>query len=191
MKSSAENWYAMANSYEPKQGRSYGWVLDYAKFRLQFTIGNGRYIEEKSLELFKIVLGISAAGWAAFSWLLSKGMVLAWAVELLICLSVVSLLVSGVYLLDAFGPSDRPVPLAEDVALRAIEQCEPGDGAIGIFSLTLAASTEYQSQLTSEKGKRMRRALWLIYFAGAGFILSLFLQVFLQRFPPFGPAVGQ
>lgn len=191
MKTITEKWYAMANSYKPKEGRSYGWVLDYAKFRLQFTFGNGRYIEEKSLELFKIVLAISAAGWAAFSWLMSKGVTLAWPVALLIGLSVISLVLASFYLLQAFGPSDRPVPLTEDVALRAIEQCEPGDGAIGIFCLTLTASTEYQSQLTCDKGRRMRRALWLIYFAGAGLTIALFLQVFLKTFLLLSPGVGR
>lgn len=184
MESLTEKWYGLANSYEPLKGRSYGWVLDYAKFRLQFTFGNGRYIEEKSLELFKVVLAISAAGLAGFSWLLSKGTALAWPVEILIGLSVLSLLVSSVYLLQAFGPSDRPVPLAEDVALRAIDKYESGDEAIGNFCLTLTASTEYQSQITCEKGRRLRRALWLIYFAVGGFTCSLFLQIFLKTFLP-------
>jgi hypothetical protein len=185
MRKTTKEWYALANSYEAKEGRGYAWLLDYAKFRLQFTFGNGRYIEEKSLELFKVILAIAAVGWAAFSWLLSKGIVLAWPVEILISLSVLSLLASGALLLKAFSPSDRPVPLAEDVALRAIEKYESGDRAIGNFSLTLTASTERQSEITCEKGKQMRRALWFIYFAVAGFTLSLFLQMFLKTFPLF------
>ena len=191
MGQTTEKWYALANSYEAKEGRSYAWLLDYAKFRLQFTFGNGRYIEEKSLELFKVILAIAAVGWAAFSWLLSKGIVPAWPVEILVGLSVLSLLVSGYFLLRAFGPSDRPVPLAEDVALRAIEKYESGDRAIGNFSLTLTASTERQSEITCEKGRQMRRALCLIYLAVAGLTLSLFLQTFLKMFPLSSLAVGR
>ena len=186
-----KEWYALANSYEAKEGRSYGWLLDYAKFRLQFTFGNGRYIEEKSLELFKLILAIAAVGWAAFSWLQSKGTLLAWPVETLVSLSVLSLLASGALLLKAFGPSDRPVPLAEDVALRAIEKYESGDRAIGNFSLTLTASTERQSEVTCEKGRQMRRALWLIYFAVAGLTFSLFLMMFPKTIPLFRLPVGR
>ena len=185
-----DKWYEMANSYTPDMSKSYGWVMEYAKFRLQFAFGNGRYIEEKSIGLFKTVLTICAGIWAVFSWILSRGIIPAWPVSCLVALSVILLLCSGMFALRAFGPSDRPVPLAEDVALRTVEKFESSEVAMGIFSLSLAASTQYQSQLTTDKGRMVRIALRFAYFAIMALVLSVFFQVYIQTFPTAGLAVG-
>ena len=54
MDSVEKEWYDKANSYQPQPGKNYGWVLDYAKFRLKFTFGNARYLEEKKPRPSKI-----------------------------------------------------------------------------------------------------------------------------------------
>ena len=191
MDSVEKEWYDKANSYQPQPGKNYGWVLDYAKFRLKFTFGNARYLEEKSLGLLKFVFSVAFGGWAVFSFLLSRGMLIDWPAMMLIVFGGLCLLNSGWHFVKAFGPTARPVPLAEDVALRSVDSSESVDGGMENFSLTLAASTEYQSKLTSQKGKSVRRGIRWAYGGTLLFILSLFWQVFRRMFPILSLAVGQ
>ena len=178
-----KQWFDKANTYEPKEGRAYAWVLEYAKFRLNFTFRNGRYIEEKALAVFKLVLGLAVGTWAVFTLLLSQGFIFTWPVKMGVVGGMVSLMISGLYTLRAFGPTKRLLPLTEDAALDAIDDADTPEGAMATFSLAMASSTEKQSEITNRKGQLLRVGLRFTYAAILFLSLLLFLVVILQRFP--------
>ncbi len=178
MRSDRRELYKEASSYGPQPGKEYRWVLDYARFRLEFTFENGRYIEEKSLSLVKTVLAVAAGAWAVFSLMLSAGSIPTWPVKLLVILAIASVLGSGVCALRAFAPSDRLVPTAEDDALGVVDNSASHEAAMATFSLILKESTEYQSKLTSQKGVYVRWGVRLVYLGVALFSAALFWVVF-------------
>jgi hypothetical protein len=183
-------WNEKANAYEPQPGKDYGWVLDYAEFRLQFTFANARYLEDKSMGFLKFVLSIAVATWGIVTFLLNKGLQFDLVGAVLAVLGSVFLAGSALLCLRSFGPSRRPVPLNEEVALRAIDHTESSEHSKAILSLGLAATTEYQSALTSQKGGMLSRGMYWGYAGILLIISSLFWLAFRQTFPTFGPLGG-
>lgn len=177
------DWLDKANAYRAgKSFGNYGWVFEYAKFRLQFAYGHARYMDEKAMSLLKLVLGVSAAI-SAISGLV--GLKFDAIGEIFVGLGILALIVSGIYCLRAFNPTERFYPLGEDVALRFMDSASSEGEALAGFSLATADSTEHENQVVSTKGYFILWGVRFVFAAISFFILAALWVVYLKIGPLF------
>jgi len=172
-----KKWYGAAEDFKPKVDRDYSWVWEYAKFRFDWACSNGRYIEDKAMNLFKFLLAIAAGFGAAISFLVSQKVVLTpWSYGFGI-LALLALLASGVGLLITFDPSDHLYPIEEEAALMCIDAHSPDEDCHANMSLAMTASTEFERQASNKKAKWLRWGLAASCASIVLFILALFLEI--------------
>lgn len=169
-------WYEKMNAFDPVEGRRYGWILDYAKFRFEWVFDKTRYVEEKGQGLLKLIVTLSAGAWALLSFLRSTGKPLEPACEILGLAGLAFLLASGYCALKISTPADHVYPRGEDRAIDYANCFAEQEGAMGRFSLLLGDSTEQEMFVTSEKVRWLTRGLRLAYLAACFFTLGLFVQ---------------
>lgn len=167
-------WYNKAETFKPKPGVDYSWVFDYAKVRFNWACENGRYIDEKIVNLFRFNLAIAAGMGAVFSFLVSQDITLCRVSHWLLGLSILSLLISGTSLLGAFDPRDHLYPVEEETALLLIDRFNIDQDSRANMSLALNASTELERHSANDKGKYLRVAVLSSSLCVILFILGLF-----------------
>jgi hypothetical protein len=150
-------WYSKADAYHPKAGRDYGWVWDYSKFRLQLACGNQRYIEEKVITAFKLLLVILAGYGTVFSYFVSQKVILSVPSYLCGIGSVIVLIVAAVLMWHGFNPLDHLYPIKEEAALVCIDDHNSDQDCRANMSLAMTASIEVERRAIDEKAKWLKR----------------------------------
>jgi hypothetical protein len=172
-----DEWYGKADNYSPQPGKDYAWVLEYAKFRFEWACEKGRYIQEKAVTLFKLLLSLAAGVGAVFSFLISRGATFKlWGVGCA-ALGIASLVGAVAVLLLVFDPADHLYPIKEVAALEYIDRGALDQDARANLSLTLTASTEFERQATNRSARCLRVGIALAWSALFFFMFSLFLGV--------------
>jgi hypothetical protein len=172
-----EKWFGKANLYEPKGDIDYEWVWEYAKFRLAWATERGQHIESKALEIVKLVLGSAATAWAVLTFLAVKPHELPRYTWVLLVVSFLLLLASGICALRAYLPAKRLLPVAEDAALRCAESYARSSEAMAKFAQTLSGATEYETDVAARKSWHLWVAALLFSLAVILFLSALFLGV--------------
>lgn len=173
-----QEWYRLINEFQPMEGREYGWVLDYARFRLEWAFEKTRYVEEKSQALVKLILAVTAGSWAVFSVLLPGGQPVFMGTTVFAVLALVCLLISTYYTLQASNPADHVYPAGEDKAIEYANFYAGKEAALARFALKLGDSSEQERILTIEKSMQMNRGVCFVVASVISFSLALFAQVF-------------
>jgi hypothetical protein len=184
-------WHKKANDYRAKPDKEYRWVWDYARFRFEFTFDNGRRIEEKALALLKFVVAVAAGSWAVFEFLASQGVRATGTEKWLFAGAIICLVVAAGCALKVYQPVQHIVPLTEEVALQAVDERPNAEAALAAFSLTLAAATEGESELNTERSRYLRFGVVSALIAALLFICALSLGVFQKKSPPSPGRAGQ
>jgi hypothetical protein len=170
-----KEWYGKAQRFVPVEGINYGWVWDYAKFRFEWACGNGRYVEDKAMSLFKFLLTIVAFIGASISFLVAQHVTLTSASYVCGLLTVGTLALAAVCLLKTFDPADHLYPVEEEAALLCSSNAKE-DGRANM-SLAMTASIEFERTSISGKAKWLKWGLGMACTSIILFILSLLLLV--------------
>ena len=118
-------WYGAADDFKPKIDRDYSWVWEYAKFRFEWACSNGRYIEDKAINLFKFLMAIAAGFGASVSFLVAQKAVLTpWSYRFGLS-ALLAWIISAISLFITFDPSDHLYPVEEEAALMCIDAHAP------------------------------------------------------------------
>lgn len=184
-------WYEKSKNYVAQPGKEYRWVWDYARFRFEFTFNNGRRIEEKALALLKFIIAVAAGSWAVFDFLASQNKRPTGSAQWFLGEAIVFLLIGAGCALKAYQPFQHIVPLTEEVALQAVDDRPNEQAALAGFSLVLAAATERESELNTERSGYIKVAVISALIAGLLFILALSWGVFQKKSPPSPVQGGQ
>jgi len=172
-----EKWYGAADDFKPKTKRDYLWVWEYSKFRFEWACSNGRYIEDKAINLFKFLMAIAAGFGALISFLVSQKAVLTpWSYGLGL-LALLALVISGISLLITFDPSNHLYPIKEQAALECIDAHGPDEDCHGNMALAMTASIEFERQAINNKAKWLRIALGAACASIGLFIFALFFEL--------------
>ena len=177
MHESTRKWYGAADRFEPLPDHNYSWVWEYAQFRFQWACGNSRYLEEKAITLFKLVLSIAGGYGAVISFLISRKVSLTFPCYALGIVALVALAASAVALLVAFDPLDHLYPIEEEAALDCIGAHEPNEDCKANMALAMTASIEFERIAANPKAKWLRLGLGASCASIVLFILALSYQV--------------
>jgi len=173
-----EEWYQTINDYNPIDGVNYSWILDYAKFRLEWVLEKTRYVEEKSQALLRLVLVVSAGSWAVFSVILGTQKSVSVSAAFFTVAALACLLISAYFTIQAAAPVGHIYPRGEDKAILYANFYKNDEAAKGRFALLLGDSSEQERLLTIEKGGQVNRGIVFVFAAAISFSLALFVQVF-------------
>jgi len=105
--------------------------------------------------------------------------------------AIIFLVLSACFALQAYQPVQHIVPLTEEVALQAVDDRPDEQAALAGFSLTLAAATEGESELNTERSGYIRAGVVSALIAGLFFILALSWEVFQKTSLPSPVQGGQ
>jgi hypothetical protein len=172
-----KDWYAKMEEFKPLPNRSYTWVWEYAKFRLDWSLEKTRYIEEKGNGLLKLVLVIVGAMWVVFGGIVKSGEHVAPDTFALLSAGLFFLALGGYCALKASKPAEHIYPQSEDEAIDYASFYETETMALAKFSLQLGDSAEQERFLTSEKGHYVVRGLRWTLLGVAFFTLALLCEV--------------
>jgi hypothetical protein len=170
-------WYGKAEEYQPKPGRKYDWVWDYAKFRFGLASDNQRYIENKIVTTFKLLLAVLAGYGTVFSFFVSQHVTLSKSAYGLGMASIVALVLSAVLLWKGFNPLDHLYPIKEEAALWCIDDHDEQQDCRANMSLAMTATIEVERQAASVKARWLTYGCWALGLSALLFIFALASEV--------------
>jgi len=173
-----EKWFEKGNDYEPQQGKEYQWVWEYAQFRFTGAMETGRYVDDKSVTILKFASAVGAGAWAVFTFFESEGRGFVSVTVIPILLALACLLASSLLAAAAFNPANHLYPANEKVSLECADHYSDAQQAMAKSCWGLTASTQFEHQVITKKGKRLKWAMWLLAAAVLFFILSICAMVF-------------
>ncbi|MGH9377155.1 MAG: hypothetical protein ACRD1I_00015 [Terriglobia bacterium] len=199
----AREWLEAGNKYEPKEGKKYDWVWEYAQFQFSVAENNRRSTEEKSVTILKFAASLAAFAWAVlvfldplsdvyqrtmrvsarhevFTFLNFRAVSFIRGTEYIVGATLVCLFLSALFAMLAFKPTIYFRPLDEKKALDYADSCPNEQYALAKFLFGLAGSSADRRKITAKKMKLLFCATVLLTIAVALFtLLAAGVLVFL------------
>jgi hypothetical protein len=136
------------NAIEVSEGKDYGWLWEYSKFRFSQSSSSVKAAEDKAASLLKFTLSLSGALWLVFTYLLREFKP---APEVAFNPWLISglLLLFGAFACSVFAliPTKRLRPFREQIAMRFIRDNEKDSSRpLGRFALGLMMCSDFHDR---------------------------------------------
>jgi hypothetical protein len=139
------------NSIQILEGRDYGWLWEYSRFRFSHSSAGIKAAEDKGATLLKFTLSLAGAVWIVFTYLVHQlDLIPHVALNCWLIMGAVLLLCGFICAVCTLIPSKRLEPIREKAAVRFINENDKGSSKpLGRFALGLMLCSDYAESATT------------------------------------------